>query len=37
MYWSVLGCIVGVEYLAEWLISWYAYSHLTTYTYQPDS
>ncbi|KAF8186393.1 TB2/DP1, HVA22 family-domain-containing protein, partial [Pholiota molesta] len=22
MYWSVLGCIVGVEYLAEWLISW---------------
>ncbi|KAF9525282.1 TB2/DP1, HVA22 family-domain-containing protein [Crepidotus variabilis] len=22
MYWSVLGCIVGVEYLAEWLILW---------------
>ncbi|TFK31685.1 receptor expression-enhancing protein 4 [Crucibulum laeve] len=22
MYWSVLGCIVGVEYVAEWLISW---------------
>ncbi|KAF8961827.1 TB2/DP1, HVA22 family-domain-containing protein [Flammula alnicola] len=22
MYWSVLGCIVGVEYLAEWLVSW---------------
>ncbi|KAG5643331.1 hypothetical protein DXG03_001181 [Asterophora parasitica] len=22
MYWSVLGCIIGVEYLAEWLISW---------------
>lgn len=22
MYWSVLGCIVGVEYAAEWLISW---------------
>ena len=23
MYWSVLGCIVGIEYVAEWLISWY--------------
>ncbi|TFK67650.1 hypothetical protein BDN72DRAFT_89802 [Pluteus cervinus] len=22
MYWSVLGCIVGVEYVAEWAISW---------------
>ncbi|CAL1710209.1 unnamed protein product [Somion occarium] len=22
MYWSVLGCIVAVEYVAEWLISW---------------
>ncbi|KIL68389.1 hypothetical protein M378DRAFT_21910 [Amanita muscaria Koide BX008] len=22
MYWSVLGCLVGVEYIAEWLISW---------------
>ncbi|PFH53476.1 hypothetical protein AMATHDRAFT_45361 [Amanita thiersii Skay4041] len=22
MYWSVLGCIVGIEYVAEWLISW---------------
>ncbi|KAG5728141.1 Receptor expression-enhancing protein 4 [Termitomyces sp. T112] len=22
MYWSVLGCIVGVEYLFEWLVSW---------------
>ncbi|KAJ7481738.1 TB2/DP1, HVA22 family-domain-containing protein [Mycena latifolia] len=22
MYWSVLGCIVGVEYVAEWLICW---------------
>jgi receptor expression-enhancing protein 1/2/3/4 len=22
MYWSVLGCVVGVEYVAEWLISW---------------
>ncbi|KII91779.1 hypothetical protein PLICRDRAFT_696766 [Plicaturopsis crispa FD-325 SS-3] len=22
MYWSVLGCIVSVEYVAEWLISW---------------
>jgi receptor expression-enhancing protein 1/2/3/4 len=23
MYWSVLGCVVGVEYVAEWLVSWY--------------
>ncbi|KAG5652407.1 hypothetical protein H0H81_005101 [Sphagnurus paluster] len=22
MYWSVLGCIIGVEYVAEWIISW---------------
>ncbi|KAJ7507375.1 TB2/DP1, HVA22 family-domain-containing protein [Mycena galericulata] len=22
MYWSVLGCIVSVEYVAEWLICW---------------
>ncbi|KAJ6481778.1 TB2/DP1, HVA22 family-domain-containing protein [Mycena sanguinolenta] len=22
MYWSVLGCIVGVEYVAEWAICW---------------
>ncbi|KAG6829966.1 hypothetical protein H0H92_002771 [Tricholoma furcatifolium] len=22
MYWSVLGCIIGVEYLAEWAVSW---------------
>ncbi|KAF7342042.1 Protein YOP1 [Mycena venus] len=22
MYWSVLGCIVGVEYVAEWIICW---------------
>ncbi|KAI0696331.1 TB2/DP1, HVA22 family-domain-containing protein [Cytidiella melzeri] len=22
MYWSVLGCIVAVEYVAEWLICW---------------
>ncbi|KAL1672201.1 TB2/DP1, HVA22 family-domain-containing protein [Schizophyllum commune] len=22
MYWSVLGCIVATEYIAEWLISW---------------
>ncbi|TRM66903.1 TB2/DP1, HVA22 family-domain-containing protein [Schizophyllum amplum] len=22
MYWSVLGCIVATEYVAEWLISW---------------
>jgi hypothetical protein len=28
MYWSVLGFIVGIEYFAEWSISWYvtAYS-----------
>ena len=23
MYWSVLGCIVSVEYVTEWLVSWY--------------
>ena len=23
MYWSVLGCLMTVEYVAEWLISWY--------------
>lgn len=22
MYWSVVGCFVGAEYLAEWLVSW---------------
>ncbi|GLB39939.1 putative TB2/DP1, HVA22 family protein [Lyophyllum shimeji] len=22
MYWSVLGCLIGVEYIAEWLVSW---------------
>ncbi|RDB28184.1 HVA22-like protein j [Hypsizygus marmoreus] len=22
MYWSVLGCIIGVEHVAEWLVSW---------------
>ncbi|KAJ7701864.1 TB2/DP1, HVA22 family-domain-containing protein [Mycena rosella] len=22
MYWSVLGCIVGVEYVAEWVVCW---------------
>ncbi|KAK7042314.1 protein YOP1 [Favolaschia claudopus] len=22
MYWSVLGCIIGVEYVAEWAICW---------------
>ncbi|KAF9224846.1 hypothetical protein BS17DRAFT_807902 [Gyrodon lividus] len=22
MYWSVLGCIVAIEYVAEWLVSW---------------
>ena len=26
MYWSVLGCIVGIEYVAEWLISWLVFS-----------
>ncbi|KZT04922.1 uncharacterized protein LAESUDRAFT_760665 [Laetiporus sulphureus 93-53] len=26
MYWSVLGCIVAVEYMAEWLVSWYVVS-----------
>ena len=26
MYWSVLGCVVGVEYVAEWLVSWYVIS-----------
>ncbi|KAG1818821.1 TB2/DP1, HVA22 family-domain-containing protein [Suillus variegatus] len=28
MYWSVLGCIVGVEYAAEWLISWVPFYYL---------
>ncbi|KAG1737551.1 TB2/DP1, HVA22 family-domain-containing protein [Suillus paluster] len=28
MYWSVLGCIVGVEYLAEWLVSWIPFYYL---------
>lgn len=23
MYWSVLGCVVAVEYTTEWLVSWY--------------
>jgi hypothetical protein len=22
MYWSVLACVIGVEYIAEWLVSW---------------
>ncbi|TFK25405.1 hypothetical protein FA15DRAFT_639433 [Coprinopsis marcescibilis] len=22
MYWSVLGCVVSVEYMAEWVVSW---------------
>ncbi|KAI0260054.1 TB2/DP1, HVA22 family-domain-containing protein [Gloeopeniophorella convolvens] len=22
MYWSVLACVIGIEYLAEWLVSW---------------
>ena len=25
MYWSVLGCLIGVEYVAEWAISWYCH------------
>ncbi|KAK0451841.1 TB2/DP1, HVA22 family-domain-containing protein [Armillaria borealis] len=29
MYWSVLGCIVAVEYVAEWLISWIPFYYLT--------
>ncbi|KAK0484662.1 TB2/DP1, HVA22 family-domain-containing protein [Armillaria novae-zelandiae] len=29
MYWSVLGCIVSVEYVAEWLISWIPFYYLT--------
>ncbi|KAG7442875.1 uncharacterized protein BT62DRAFT_935603 [Guyanagaster necrorhizus] len=29
MYWSVLGCIVAVEYIAEWLISWIPFYYLT--------
>src|ERR1700747_3210694 len=24
MYWSVLACAIGVEYLAGWLVSWCA-------------
>lgn len=24
MYWCVLGCVVGVEYIAEWVVSWYS-------------
>ncbi|KAJ7120977.1 TB2/DP1, HVA22 family-domain-containing protein [Mycena epipterygia] len=28
MYWSVLGCIVGVEYVAEWIISWIPFYYL---------
>ncbi|KAA1472023.1 hypothetical protein DENSPDRAFT_838163 [Dentipellis sp. KUC8613] len=27
MYWSVLGCIVGVEYVAEWTVSWIPFYH----------
>ena len=23
MYWSVLACVIGVEYIAEWLVSWF--------------
>ena len=23
MYWSVLGCVIGFEYVAEWAVSWY--------------
>ncbi|KIY49729.1 hypothetical protein FISHEDRAFT_40649, partial [Fistulina hepatica ATCC 64428] len=25
MYWSVLGCILSVEYVAEWAISWFPF------------
>jgi receptor expression-enhancing protein 1/2/3/4 len=28
MYWSVLGCIVGIEYVAEWVISWIPFYYL---------
>lgn len=28
MYWSVLGCIVGLEYIAEWLVSWVPFYYL---------
>jgi len=28
MYWSVLGCIVSVEYVAEWLVSWIPFYYL---------
>ncbi|KAH9972538.1 TB2/DP1, HVA22 family-domain-containing protein [Lactifluus volemus] len=28
MYWSVLACVVGLEYLAEWLISWIPFYYL---------
>lgn len=27
MYWSVLGCIIAVEYVAEWLLCWYVCSN----------
>jgi len=29
MYWSVLGCIVGVEYVAEWAVSWIPFYYTT--------
>ncbi|KAF8635639.1 hypothetical protein AX15_000274 [Amanita polypyramis BW_CC] len=28
MYWSVLGCIVGIEYIAEWLVSWIPFYYM---------
>ncbi|KAI9437946.1 TB2/DP1, HVA22 family-domain-containing protein [Lactarius indigo] len=28
MYWSVLACVIGVEYLAEWLVSWIPFYYL---------
>jgi len=28
MYWSVLGCIVAAEYVAEWLVSWIPFYYL---------
>lgn len=31
MYWSILGCIVAVEHVAEWAVSWYAQSSFAPY------
>lgn len=35
MYWSVLGCIIGVEYVAEWLVSWCVDLPLSSYILHP--